>query len=87
MSRAVMRHVRHTIRHEPEGGVTYEAFCVSSGCNEECAWVIKARKTGVRPTIERFRFWWVGDEKPEGVDASMTLESTPSIQMANAEER
>lgn len=53
----------------------------------ECAWIIKARKTGVRPTIERFRFWWVGDKKPEGVDASMTLASTPGIQGANAEER
>jgi hypothetical protein len=34
MSRAVLRHVRHTIWHEPEGGVTYEAFCVTSGCGE-----------------------------------------------------
>lgn len=34
MSRAILRHVRHTIRHEPEGGVTYEAFCVMSGCGE-----------------------------------------------------
>jgi hypothetical protein len=28
-----MRYVDHTIRHAPEGGVTYEAFC-ASGCDE-----------------------------------------------------
>lgn len=31
-SRAVYRHVLHTIRHVPEGGVIYEAFCVTAGC-------------------------------------------------------
>lgn len=34
MSRAVLRYVPHTIRHVPDGGVTFEAFCVTSGCNE-----------------------------------------------------
>lgn len=29
MTRSVMRYVDHTIRHAPEGGVTYEAFCAS----------------------------------------------------------
>lgn len=31
--RAAYRYVPHTIRHEPQGGVTYEAFC-ASGCGE-----------------------------------------------------
>lgn len=35
MSRAVLRYVPHTIRHEPEGGVTFEAFCVTPGCDED----------------------------------------------------
>lgn len=30
--RAVYRHVPHTIRHAPEGGVIYEAQCAESGC-------------------------------------------------------
>ncbi|MDX3456816.1 hypothetical protein PV396_33535 [Streptomyces sp. ME02-8801-2C] len=34
MRRAVLRYVPHTIRHEPEGGVTFEAFCVTPGCDE-----------------------------------------------------
>ncbi|MEW2115587.1 hypothetical protein AB0945_10400 [Streptomyces sp. NPDC005474] len=34
MSRSVMRFVPHTIRHEPEGGVTFEAFCTTSRCDE-----------------------------------------------------
>ncbi|MET9695737.1 hypothetical protein ABZY31_02285 [Streptomyces sp. NPDC006529] len=25
----------HTIRHAPEGGVTYEAFCAAYGCGAE----------------------------------------------------
>ncbi|GGZ82596.1 hypothetical protein ACFOOM_22645 [Streptomyces echinoruber] len=33
MTRTVMRYVNHTIRHAPEGGATYEAFC-ASGCDE-----------------------------------------------------
>ncbi|MGV9656105.1 DUF7848 domain-containing protein [Streptomyces koyangensis] len=34
-ARTVMRFVDHTIRHAPEGGVIYEAFCVSVGCGED----------------------------------------------------
>ncbi len=33
--RAVYRYVPHTIRRAPEGGVTYEAFCVTVGCDGE----------------------------------------------------
>ncbi|MFI6102928.1 hypothetical protein [Streptomyces sp. NPDC051310] len=33
--RAVYRQVTHTIRHAPEGGITYEAFCVTAGCGAE----------------------------------------------------
>ncbi len=35
MSRAVLRFVEHTIRHAPEGGVTFEAFCTASGCGQK----------------------------------------------------
>ncbi|MFJ3976723.1 hypothetical protein [Streptomyces sp. NPDC090021] len=35
MTRAVLRHVPHAIRHAPEGGVIYEAFCVAHGCGAE----------------------------------------------------
>ncbi|MGW7108714.1 DUF7848 domain-containing protein [Streptomyces xanthophaeus] len=34
-SRDVFRYVRHTIRHAPEGGVTYEAFCAAYRCGAE----------------------------------------------------
>ncbi|MER5489359.1 hypothetical protein ABT024_40150 [Streptomyces sp. NPDC002812] len=36
MIRSVMRFVSHTIRHVPEGGVFYEAFCATKPgeCNE-----------------------------------------------------
>ncbi|MGW0862961.1 DUF7848 domain-containing protein [Streptomyces koelreuteriae] len=34
MSRAVLRFVPHTIRHVPESGITFEAFCTGSGCAE-----------------------------------------------------
>ncbi|MGW8475729.1 DUF7848 domain-containing protein [Streptomyces sp. NPDC055898] len=34
-TRAVYRYVPHAIRHVPEGGVTYEVFCVAVGCGEE----------------------------------------------------
>lgn len=34
MTRSVIRFVDHTIRHAPEGGVTYEAFCNASDCDE-----------------------------------------------------
>ncbi|WP_443735654.1 DUF7848 domain-containing protein [Streptomyces hygroscopicus] len=33
-TRAVYRFVNHTIRHEPDGGVTFETFCVTPGCDE-----------------------------------------------------
>ncbi|WP_101258448.1 hypothetical protein [Streptomyces barkulensis] len=33
-ARAVYRFVAHTIRHVPEGGVTYEVFCVAHDCGE-----------------------------------------------------
>ena len=39
----------------------------------ERAWVIKARQTGVRPTMDRFRFWWVGEERPQDLTFSTTL--------------
>ncbi|WP_455356858.1 DUF7848 domain-containing protein [Streptomyces sp. SYSU K217416] len=35
MSRTILRFVEHSIRHVPEGGVTYEAFCTAPGCEEE----------------------------------------------------
>ncbi|WP_444545201.1 DUF7848 domain-containing protein [Streptomyces brasiliensis] len=34
MSRAILRYMRHTIRHEPDSEVLYEAFCAASGCEE-----------------------------------------------------
>lgn len=34
-TRAVLRFVPHTIRHEPQGGVTFEAFCVTPDCGED----------------------------------------------------
>jgi hypothetical protein len=34
MRRSVMRYVPQAIRHAPEGGVTYEAFCVGHGCDQ-----------------------------------------------------
>lgn len=33
-TRAVYRYVVHTIRHEPEGGITAELFCKTVGCSE-----------------------------------------------------
>ncbi|MFJ4574473.1 hypothetical protein ACIP4W_24155 [Streptomyces sp. NPDC088846] len=33
--RAVYRHIVHTIRHAPEGGITYETFCTVSDCGAE----------------------------------------------------
>ncbi|MGW2559646.1 DUF7848 domain-containing protein [Streptomyces sp. NPDC001514] len=35
MTRSAYRFVEHTIRHAPEGGVTYEAFCTAPGCAAE----------------------------------------------------
>lgn len=34
MSRAILRFMRHSIRHEAARGVAFEAFCVVSGCKE-----------------------------------------------------
>lgn len=34
-TRALYRYVPHTIRHVPDGGITYEVFCVTSGCEAE----------------------------------------------------
>lgn len=34
-TRAVYRFVEHTIRHAPEGGVTYETFCVAYACGAD----------------------------------------------------
>ncbi|MGW1185749.1 DUF7848 domain-containing protein [Streptomyces sp. NBC_01423] len=33
--RAVMRYAPHTIRHAPEGGMTFEVFCVTHQCGAE----------------------------------------------------
>ncbi|MEW2417721.1 hypothetical protein AB0953_28925 [Streptomyces sp. NPDC046866] len=33
--RVVYRYVPHTIRHVPEGGITYEAFCTAPGCDAD----------------------------------------------------
>ena len=33
--RAVIRYVSHTIRHAPEGGVTFEAFCTTPECGDD----------------------------------------------------
>ncbi|MFZ4265997.1 hypothetical protein [Streptomyces arboris] len=33
--RSIVRFVDHTIRRAPEGGVTFEAFCVAHECGEE----------------------------------------------------
>ncbi len=35
MTRAVLRYVEHTIRHVPEGGVTYEVFCTAHECDQD----------------------------------------------------
>ncbi|MCX5341116.1 DUF7848 domain-containing protein [Streptomyces atratus] len=32
MTRTVYRYVPHAIRHVPERGVAFEAFCVADGC-------------------------------------------------------
>lgn len=34
MSRAVIRYVPHTIRHAPDGNVTFEAFCTAPDCDQ-----------------------------------------------------
>ncbi|MFJ7904081.1 hypothetical protein ACIQ6V_26925 [Streptomyces sp. NPDC096198] len=35
MTRAVLRFVRHTIRHDQGHAVTFAAFCLADGCAEE----------------------------------------------------
>lgn len=35
MTRAVLRYVPHTIRHEPQGGVIFEAFCTATDCGQD----------------------------------------------------
>lgn len=62
-TRAVYRFVDHTIRHAPEGGVTYEVFCVAYECGEESGpqdeqntaqdWAL--RHTGLNPGHDLFR--------------------------------
>ncbi|MFK0293604.1 recombinase family protein [Streptomyces sp. NPDC090442] len=39
----------------------------------ERAWLFKARTSGVRPSMDRFRFWWVGDPEPTDIGVPMTL--------------
>ncbi|MEW1612163.1 MULTISPECIES: hypothetical protein [unclassified Streptomyces] len=34
-TRTVYRFVSHTIRHAPEGGVVYEAFCTAADCGAD----------------------------------------------------
>ncbi|WP_456340245.1 DUF7848 domain-containing protein [Streptomyces europaeiscabiei] len=63
MTRAVLRFVPHTIRHEPQGGVTFEAFCVTPDCGEDSGpqgeqaaaqdWCL--RHTGRNPGHDLFR--------------------------------
>ncbi|MFC0847110.1 recombinase family protein [Streptomyces noboritoensis] len=39
----------------------------------ERAWLFKAPTSGVKPSIDRFRFWWVGDTEPTDIGVSLTL--------------
>ncbi|MFH8344649.1 recombinase family protein [Streptomyces sp. NPDC018045] len=39
----------------------------------ERAWLFKAPTSGVRPSVDRFRFWWVGDPEPTDIGVSMVL--------------
>jgi DNA invertase Pin-like site-specific DNA recombinase len=41
----------------------------------ERAWVHKARTVGVRPSLDRFKFWFVGDPEPPAVGGAMSLAS------------
>ncbi len=34
-NRAVYRYVPHTIRHAPEGGISYETICTAAECDAE----------------------------------------------------
>ncbi|MBC3985318.1 DUF7848 domain-containing protein [Streptomyces buecherae] len=63
MTYAVYRFVQHTIRQAPEGGVTFEAFCMTAGCRAESGgfedqddaqdWCL--RHTGRNPGHDLFR--------------------------------
>ncbi|MFF8531014.1 hypothetical protein ACF07B_03315 [Streptomyces sp. NPDC015532] len=63
MTRAILRYVRHSIRHVPEGGWVFEAACVASNCAEDSGpqdtqdaaqdWCL--RHTGRNPTHDLFR--------------------------------
>ena len=46
--RSVMRYVPHTIRHDPEHGITAQLFCTARGCGESLpgAFVGVARPAG-----------------------------------------
>ncbi|WP_449657712.1 DUF7848 domain-containing protein [Streptomyces acidicola] len=35
MSRAILRFVHHTIRHDPAHGATFQAFCTAPDCGED----------------------------------------------------
>ncbi|MCX4859094.1 recombinase family protein [Streptomyces canus] len=37
------------------------------------AWLFKARTSGVKPSVDRFRFWWVGDPEPKNFGVPLTL--------------
>lgn len=37
------------------------------------AWLFKARTSGVKPSVDRFRFWWVGDPEPTTIGVPLTL--------------
>ncbi len=39
----------------------------------ERVWLFKAPKSGVKPSMDRFRFWWVGDPTPADIGVPMTL--------------
>ncbi|MFE9136191.1 hypothetical protein [Streptomyces sp. NPDC007355] len=63
MTRALLRFVQHSIRHEPAGGVTYEAFCTAPGCEahsgpqeaQETAQDWALGHTGLNPDHDLFR--------------------------------
>ncbi|MFI0817066.1 hypothetical protein ACH4TX_11225 [Streptomyces sp. NPDC021098] len=59
MSRAVFRFVPHTIRHVPDGGTTFEAFCVTVGCDEE---------SGAQDEREAAQDWALGHTGRTGHD-------------------
>ncbi|KOG61731.1 hypothetical protein ADK76_13585 [Streptomyces griseoflavus] len=39
----------------------------------ERAWLFKAPKSGVKPSMDRFRFWWVGDPEPTDIGVPLSL--------------